>query len=109
MSIPSPSPALALDDPHGPVGGQGPAPVPIFVLDSLGAVGGLLASGSSWEDGFFSDSLRLSASSQDWAAEAAKVEDGWTIVKKKKSRPSAPLLKMNLKSCKGGNNPKGKM
>ena len=47
-------------------------------------------------------------SSRDWIGEATKVEDGWTVVKRKKSKPSAPPLEMNLRSCKGGSKSKGK-
>ena len=40
--------------------------------------------------------LHCSFSSRDWIVEAAKVEDGWTMVKRKNTRPSNPPLEMNL-------------
>ena len=86
-------------------GGQVPVPVLDFPLVSAG---GLLASGSSGESGIFSDPLGRSASSGDWSAEVDKVEDGWTAVKGKKSRPSSHLPHMNLRSSKKGSKSKGK-
>lgn len=49
-----------------------------------------------------STGFHYSISSRVWVAEAKKVEDGWIVVKRKKTRPSAPPLEMNLRSCKGG-------
>lgn len=51
---------------------------------------------------YVSPGLHRSISLGDWFAKAAKVEDGWTAVKRKKTRPYAPPLVMNLRSCKGG-------
>ena len=73
-----------------------------------GSAGGLLASGSSGEPGVFSVPPGRSVSSGVWAAEAAKVEDGWTVVKGKKSRPSSHPSQMNLQSSKKGSKSKGK-
>lgn len=95
-----PSLVPALDVPPGLAGGQdlvpslAPALVPNF---PLGSVGGQLASGSSREI-VVSDSpgLHCSVSYGDWFAEAAKVEDGWTAVKRKKTKPSAPPFDMYL-------------
>lgn len=66
--------------------------------------------GSSRKIVGFSDSLGLHClvSSGDWIAKVAKVEDGWTMVKRNNTRPSAPPLEMNLRSCKGGSKSKGK-
>ena len=86
-------------------GGQ--VPVPGMVIPP-GPAGGLLASGSFGESGVFSVPPRLSASSGDWAAEAAKVEDGWTAVKGKKSRPPSHPSQLNLRSSKKGSKSKGK-
>lgn len=47
-----------------------------------------------------SPGLHYSDSSEVWDAEATKVEDGWTAVKRKKSKPSVPHLDMNLRSRK---------
>ena len=49
-----------------------------------------------------------SLSSEAWVAEAAKVEDGWIAVKRKKSKPFAPPLDMVLWSGKGNFKSKGK-
>ncbi len=66
--------------------------------------------GSLRENAVASASLGFhsSVSSRDWIGEAAKVEDGWIAVKRKKSKPFAPPLEMNLWSCKGGSESKGK-
>ena len=86
-------------------GGQ----VPVPGLDyPPGLVGGLLASSSSGESGVFSVPPGRSASSGDWVAEAAKVEDGWTAVKGKKSRPPSHPSQLNLRSSKKGSKSKGK-
>ena len=74
----------------------------------LGSAGGLLASDSSGEPGVFFVPPGRSVSSGVWAAEAAKVEDGWTTVKGKKSRPSSHPLQMNLRSSTKGSKSKGK-
>lgn len=109
---PVPSPAPVLDVPPGLVGGQDPlpSPAPAPILPP-GSMGGQLAMGSSKKIVGFSDSpgLHCSVSSGDWIAEAAKVEDGWTMVKRKNTRPLAPPLEMNLRSCKGGSKSKGKL
>ena len=57
---------------------------------------------SSWKNVLASSSpgLLYSDSSEAWDAEAAKVEDGWTAVRRKKSKPSVPHLDMNLRSRK---------
>ena len=54
-------------------------------------MGGQLALGSSRKIVGVSDSpgLHCSVSSRDWIAEVAKVEDCWTMVKRKNTRPSA--------------------
>ena len=88
-----------------PVGGLPSSPgmlggglVPDHVLDfPPGSARGQLDSGSFGE-----------SDSGDWAAEAAKVEDGWTAVKGKKSRPSSHPSQMNLRSSKKGSKSKGK-
>ena len=43
-----------------------------------------------------------------WQIDEVKVEDGWTTVKRKKSKPSTPPLEMNLRSCKEGSKSKSK-
>ena len=86
-----------------------PAPNSV-VLPSF--VGGLSSSLSPSEKSLMVDVVApffLSlVSSGSWQVEAAKVEDGWTVVKRKKSKPIAPPLEMNLKSCKGGFKSKNK-
>ncbi len=52
--------------------------------------------------------FHCSISSKAWVAEAAKIEDGWIVVKSKRSKPYAPPLDMNLLSCKGNFKSKGK-
>ena len=49
-----------------------------------------------------------SLSSEAWVAEAENLEGGWTVVKRKKSKPSAPPLDMNLRSHKVNFKSKGK-
>lgn len=43
-----------------------------------------------------------SIASRNWQIDVARLEDGWTIVKGKKSQPSIPPLDMNFWSYKGG-------
>ena len=87
--------------------GGGKVPVPRLDFPP-GPAGGLLASSSFGESGVFFVPPGRSASSGDWAAEAAKVEDGWTAVKGKKSRSSSHPLQMKLRSCEKGSKSKGK-
>ena len=47
-------------------------------------------------------------SSGNWQKDAARLEDGWIVVKGKKSRPSIPPLDINLQSHKGGSKSKSK-
>ena len=47
-------------------------------------------------------------SSGVWQNDVAKLEDGWTTVKGKKSRNSIPPLDKNLRSYKGGSKSKSK-
>lgn len=47
-------------------------------------------------------------SSGNWQNDAARLEDGWTTVKGKKSKSSIPLADINLQSYKGGSKSKPK-
>lgn len=90
---PSLTPVLVVHP--SPIGGQLSHPVPAPTLDlSPGFVGDPVASGSLGMS--FLVSSGHSVSLGDWFAEAAKVEDGWTTVKGKKSRPSFPPFDMHL-------------
>lgn len=101
-----PSLALVLDAPPSPIGGHDLFPSPGHVLSARGQLG----TGSSKMNVGVSDppGLHCSVSSRDWIAKVAKVEDGWTVVKRKNTRSSASPLDLNLRLCKGGSKSKGK-
>ena len=70
-------------------------------------MGGLPASSSLREPGASFVPLGHSTSSGDWATEVGMVEDGWIVIKGKKSRPPSHPSQIYLQSSK--NKSKGKI